>query len=210
MRRCLVIALVLTLGTVASAGAQTAIGIKSGINIANFSVTESGHAPETPYEARKGILLGGTVEIGLTPWLAVQFEGRYSQEGSRQTEMGTTASVRLSYLSLPVVAKVRIANETSPVVPHVFAGAFLGFKTQCGVEAEGAISLDLACEDLDISPPSTDYGVLFGGGADVSTGPGALTLDVGYSLGLKNIADGPGVDGFSRVLAMAIGYKFIL
>jgi hypothetical protein len=210
MRRYLVLALVLTLGTAVSAGAQTAVGIKGGVAIANFSVTENGHPPETPYEARNGILLGGTVEIGLTPWLAVQVEGRYSQEGSRQTEMGTTASVRLAYLSFPVVAKARIANESSPVVPYLFAGAFVGFKTQCSVEVEGAISLDLACEELDVSPPSNDYGALFGGGVEVSAGQGALTLDGGYSLGRKNLADGLGVDAFSRVLAVTIGYKFIL
>jgi hypothetical protein len=192
MCRLLAIPLILTLFGVSSAAAQISIGVKGGVNISNVSVTESGGEPEVPFESRTGLLLGATAGVSVTPWLAVQLEGRYSQEGTQQTEDGVTATLRLSYLDFPLIAKLRIPTGESPVMPYLYAGGFLGFEVDCGVKTSGAVSLALDCDTAGVERQTNDYGAVFGAGTDVRLGPGAVTL------------------AYSRVFLFAAGYKLIL
>jgi len=201
------IAVVLALVAAATADAQFAIGLKGGANISNLSVTENGAEPAIPYESRTGLLLGATAGVTVTPWLTVQLEGRFSQEGTQQTEDGVTASLRLSYVDVPLVAKVLIPTGRSPLTPHLYAGGFAGFEIDCGLNTTGAVSLELDCDVAAADRQSTDYGVVFGGGADLRLGPGTITLDVEYALGLRNMHTEPGGKAHSRVFALAAGYK---
>jgi opacity protein-like surface antigen len=211
VHRFLCISLALTLAGASSAGAQITIGIKGGANLSNFSATENGGEPEVPYDSRTGMLLGATAGISVTPWLTVQLEGRYSQEGTQQTEAGVTASLRLSYVDLPVLARVHIPTGASPVMPFLYAGGFVGFEVDCGLKTSGAVSLEVDCETADVGRQTNDYGVVFGGGTDVRLGPGAVTLDIEYSLGLRNMAEDPDTgEAYSRVFAFLAGYRFIL
>jgi hypothetical protein len=191
----------LTFAAVSSANAQISIGAKGGINVANFSVTENGGEPELPYDSRTGLLFGATVGVTVTPWLTVQLEGRYSQKGTKQTDNDVIVSLNLWYVDVPLVAKAYIPTNGSPVMPYLYVGGFMGFETGCGVTASGAVSLDLSCETA----------VVFGGGTDVRLGPGAVTLDIEYSLGLRNLAEDPNTgEAHSRVFAFAAGYKLFL
>ena len=211
MHRFLAISLALTLAGASSAGAQIAIGIKGGANLSNVSVTANGAEPEVPYDSRTGMLLGASAGISVTPWLTVQLEGRYSQEGTQQTEDGVTASLRLSYLDLPLLAKVHIPTGASPLMPYLYAGGFVGFEVNCGLKTSGAVSVELDCETADVGRQSNDYGAVFGGGTDVRLGPGAVTLDIEYSLGLRNMAEDAAIgEAYSRVFAVAAGYRIIL
>jgi len=210
MHRLLSVAIVLALSAGTSADAQFAIRVKGGANVSNLSVTENGAEPAIPYESRTGMLLGATAGVIVTPWLAVQLEGRCSQEGTQQIEDGATASLRLSYLDLPLVARISIPIDDSPLVPHVYAGGFVGFETGCGLRVSGVVSLELDCDVAAADRQSTDYGVVFGGGTDVRLGPGAVTLDVEYALGLRNMHTEPDGKAHSRVFAFAAGYELSL
>jgi hypothetical protein len=209
--KLLSIAIVLALGVAPAAAAQFTIGAKGGANFSNLSVTENGGDPEVPYGSRKGLLLGATAGLSVAPWLAFQLEGRYSQEGTQQTDDGITALLRLSYVDVPLVARVLIPTGESPVRPYLFAGGFVGFETDCGVKTSGAVSVELDCETADVGRQSTDYGVVFGAGTDVRLGPGAVTLDIEYSLGLRNMAAAQNSgEAHSRVFAFTAGYKLVL
>jgi opacity protein-like surface antigen len=209
--RLLLVTLMLTFAAVSSANAQISIGAKGGINVANFSVTENGGEPELPYDSRTGLLFGATVGVTVTPWLTVQLEGRYSQKGTKQTDNDVIVSLNLWYVDVPLVAKAYIPTNGSPVMPYLYVGGFMGFETGCGVTASGAVSLDLSCETADVGRQTNDYGVVFGGGTDVRLGPGAVTLDIEYSLGLRNLAEDPNTgEAHSRVFAFAAGYKLFL
>jgi len=210
VHRLLSISLFLALAAASSAGAQIAVGIKGGLNLSDVSVTDNGGEPAVPYESRTGLLFGGTVGVAATPWLTVQLEGRHSREGTQQTEDGITASLRLSYLDVPLIAKFHIPTGESPVMPYLYAGGFVGFETGCGVKVSGAVSLELDCDTAEVDRESTDYGAVFGGGTDVRLGPGAVTLDIEYSYGLRNLATDPTGEAFSRVFLFAAGYKLVL
>lgn len=209
--RPIAISLVLALAGASAASAQISIGVKGGANISNVSATENGGEPELPYDSRTGLLLGATVGVTVTPWLTVQLDGRYSQKGTKQTEDEVIASLRLSYIDVPLIAKAYIPTKGSPVMPFLYAGGFVGFETSCGLSTSGAVSVDVDCETADVGRQTNDYGVVFGGGTDVRLGPGAITLDVEYSLGLRNLADDADTgEAYSRVFSFAAGYRLIL
>jgi hypothetical protein len=90
-----IILLGLTAAVTSPAAAQVAIGAKGGINFSDVSATDNGVSVEPPFESRTGLLVGASVGVNLTPWLALQLEGRYSQEGTQQEEAGVNILLRL-------------------------------------------------------------------------------------------------------------------
>ncbi len=80
-------------------------------------------------------------------------------------------------------------------------------------EAQG-ISAEADCDSEEVGAPtnSTDYGILFGGGIDIPAGPGAITFDVLYNLGLGDIAKedptDPKVKVTNRNIQVLAGYGF--
>ena len=193
-------------GSISPATGQVAVGARGGVNFSNLNVTENGEAPEIPYESRTGLLLGATLGVNVTPWLALQLGGQYSQAGTSQDDGDVSGQLRLSYLDVPLVAKVYIPTKGSPVMPYLYAGGFVGFEVDCSLRLEGTVTVELDCETAGLEQ-ETNYGAVFGGGTDVRVGPGALTLDVEYALGLRNIADDPDVEAHSRVFSIAVGFK---
>lgn len=194
-----------------SASAQIAVGMKGGPNISNVSVTENGGPPEVPYDSRTGFLLGATVGTNVTPWLALQLEGRYTEAGTKQTEDGLTASLNLSYLGIPLTARALIPTGESPIKPYLYAGGFAGFEVDCGLSTSGVVSVSVDCETADVGHQTSDFGVLFGGGTDVRLGPGAITIDIEYLLGLRNVAeDQDAGEAYSRAFSVAAGYRLSL
>ena len=208
MRRPLAVAGIITLVAASSASAQLAVGFRGAANVSSPRVTENGGAPAIPYRSRTGLTVGATADLGVTPWLAIQLEGRYTQLGTRQEEAGVTGVLRVSYVELPLVVRVALPVRESPLTPHLFAGGFVRFKTACDIRFSGTVSLDLDCGTAGVGDlRSHDLGVVFGGGADVRLGPGEVTLDVEYALGLRNVALDPTAEVFSRVLVVGAGYR---
>ncbi len=215
MRRLLlgIILLGLTAVVTSPAAAQVAIGAKGGINFSDISASDTGVAVEPPFESRTGLLLGASVGVNLTPWLALQLEGRYSQEGTQQEEDGVNILLRLSYIDVPLIARFIIPTKGGPVSPYLYAGGIIGFEVACGVHAEAPaldLALDLDCDEEGVTREKTDYGLVFGAGTDVRVGPGAFTLDVEYSLGLRNLSTEANSEAHSRVFSVAAGYRLFV
>jgi opacity protein-like surface antigen len=205
-----IILLGLTAAVTSPAAAQVAIGAKGGINFSDFSATDNGVAVEPPFESRTGLLLGASVGVSVTPWLALQLEGRYSQEGTQQEEMGVNVLLRLSYVDVPLIAKFIIPTKGGPVSPYLYAGGIVGFEVACGLHAEVPaldLAMDLDCEEEGVDRKKTDYGLVFGAGTDVRLGPGAFTLDLEYAVGLRNLSTEAGSEAHSRVFSVAAGYR---
>ena len=129
--RCLLektILLVSLLGVTAvpAMGQGISLGFRGGLNSATESV--SGDAG-VDIKSRTTFHLGGIVSIGIQETFALQIEGLLSEKGFKVTEGGITAALEVSYLQIPILAKVILPTPpTSPVTPHFFAGPSLGFE----------------------------------------------------------------------------------
>ena len=203
-----VLVLILGLGMTSPAQGQVAIGAKGGINVANIQIEGDGIDELT--NSRTGVLAAGVIAYAVRPWLTLQLEGRYSQKGTTQPQGdGIDALLRLSYAEVPFTA--RLVLPTAAIVrPYVYAGGFASIELACALIAEGAgVSVDIGCSE-EQDRKKSDYGVVLGAGSDFAVGPGAVTLDVEYALGLLNLAQSPGATAYHRVLSVAAGFKVFL
>lgn len=156
-----------------------ALGVEGGINIANINVT-----PTTTTSSKTGILIGGIIDINITPNITITSGARFIQKGWSNTSNGITYNVKMGYLEFPALLKVKF--PLTEVKPYLIAGPTLGIKLSANEEATDGTQT----QDTDISSlvESTDFGLLFGAGIDFKVGnKTSLFFQPAYALGLSNI-----------------------
>jgi len=174
------------------------IGVEGGLNLADVSL-ENG--ADDALESATGYRVGGIVRLGLPGGIFhLQSGVSLSQEGADPAEDATDAAgIELDYVEVPLLVGLSIPTGPAPITPRIYAGPALAFESDCTLTAENGISVDAACDDptlgeLTLDTESTDYRLLFGGGVDIPAGPGALTVDLRYDLGLRDINATEGTD----------------
>lgn len=187
-------ALGLTVATAGGADAQEVVlGAKGGINIADFSVDDE---EATDTDTRTGVVGGLFASFGLGKVLAIRPEVLWAGKGATALDVegeGVDLEFELDYVEVPVLLGARLASA-GPVRPVLYAGPVVSFETSCEVEASvgGGEAEGVDCDDPEadaLERKSTDFGVAFGGGLEVGSGPVVLVLDGRYTLGLVDIDD---------------------
>ena len=167
--------------------AQTTIGVKGGINVADVSTNVEDISDLV--DSKTGFVGGGFVTLGLGSLFAVQPELLYSQKGFKAEESGLTAQLNTNYIEIPVLLKAQF--KLAMLRPAVYAGPVVSFETTCDLDVLG-VTFD--CDDDDEGfdqRKTTDWGAVFGANLDFFLGPLTLILDGRYQLGLTNLADDP-------------------
>ena len=164
-------------------------GIRTGVNFANVEFAST--SPDIQTEDVNGLVISGAVQYGFTNWLGLRAEVGYSEKGFKVTEEGGTSVVSLQYLSLPLVADVRIPTGTFS--PHFFTGPVAALEIGCSVGAGNAalVLFGADCTSAEADTKGYDFGWLFGGGLIIQSGAPQLVLDLGYNLGLTDITGNP-------------------
>jgi hypothetical protein len=177
----------------APAAAQISAGLRLGANLSDVAVRGYDQALKT--NSLFGVAYGLAVEVGIGAKFAIQPELLYSQHGFtvEQTILFETLKekVRFSYLQVPLLAKLKLGDETVKV--DIFAGPHFGFgigevateSRFLGNTVEGRLSWE------EINQRTDDFGFTFGLGLSFAAGPGALGLDIRYQLGRTNIIAEP-------------------
>ena len=206
--KTIVVGLLLGLTTPAL-GQGVALGFRGGLNRATESVSDDAGID---IKSRTTFHLGGIIEIGIQETFALQIEAILSGKGVAINEAGIKAALELSYLQIPILAKVIIPTPpTSPVTPHFFAGPNFGFEVSCNFTGEGGgVSVSIGCDESGIESKSFDFGLLFGGGLSIGKGPVAFLVDVAFDFGLSNIDDTAGSSDTirNRTFMASVGLMF--
>lgn len=210
-----VVLCVLVMSVFASAlGAQElSFGVEAGVNVADLDFENpSGDVPEV--ESRKGLRLGGVLHYAFARDGVLGFQTGllYSQKGGEAVDGPDRTTLETDYVELPLLLTVRVPTGDSRISPRLFAGGQLAFEGNCDLD-DG--TRERICEDEGIETKTTDLGLLFGGGFGWEAGPGMLTLDARYELGLTNLNDSegffdPGLEFKNRVWQLAAGYRLSL
>jgi len=159
------------------------VGPKLGVNIADLG----GDAEGTSTKA--GFCGGAFLAWEISDWFTFQPEFLYSQRGASIDFLD--GSFSLDYIEIPLLAMLTIPME-GRFKPNLFFGPSIAFNIRAKVSAYG--------ESADIKDiiSTTDVGIAVGAGVKVGDlGPGAITADIRYTIGLTNVLD---VDGYSDVL----------
>lgn len=203
-----------------SAFAQTGMraGVKAGVDFANLG-GDTEQLFETSLDNKTGFSAGAFFGFDLQRMFRLQLEGQYVQKGAKATLGGNEYKVKLDYIEFMVPLTVLVPTQGS-VTPRFYVGPAVGIEASCKFSGDfggGSESLDCGSEELlqqgiDAQTKSVDFGIFFGGGVDFGVGPGALTLDVLYNLGLSDINDVP--DATESVknqnIQIMAGYAFML
>lgn len=189
------------------------LGVEGGVNISDISLDDS----EDELDSETGVRVGAVVRYDFAPdgTFGIQSGVAYSQKGASEDVDGGELAIELDYIELPLLFVVNVGTD-SPVRPRFYAGPQVAFEASCSlVGTDGSTSVDVDCdsnalEEIDeFETKSTDFSVLFGGGLEVEAGPGVLTFDGRYDLGLTNINDSLGadqIDAKNRNIQIAAGY----
>lgn len=166
------------------------IGFEAGLNVSDLSVDSDGNGTE--FDAETGFRAGGVLRYDFAPVIGIQTGASYSQKGAAfENDGGTSQDIELEYLEVPLLLQLNIPTGPAPVNPRLFAGGTVNIEiacnsTQADEESECSVA-QVAGQDFE--PKSTDVGFLFGAGLDFPAGPGALTVDLRFDLGLSDIND---------------------
>jgi hypothetical protein len=166
--------------------AQTTIGVKGGINLADVSTNIEDISDLV--DSKTGFVGGGFVTFGLGGLFAVQPELLYSQKGFKADEGMASAQLNTNYFEIPVLLKAQL--KLAMLRPAVYAGPVVSFETSCNLNV---LDVSFDCDDDEgfDQRKKTDWGAVFGANLDFFLGPLTLILDGRYQLGLTNLADDP-------------------
>ncbi len=190
------LAIAVVIGFGVSNAQSVRYGVKAGLNVSNVSNLEA----DIDYGSRTAYHLGAMAEIGLTRQFAVQPEILYSVQGVKAKEGKATATLNLSYINVPVMAKYYVVNGLS-----LEAGPQIGFLTTAQEKLEG-VGEESGTNDIKKYVKKVDFGLNFGASYDYQN----FNLGVRYNLGLTDIAkerDG-GDANKNGVFQVSLGYFF--
>jgi hypothetical protein len=158
------------------------VGFHGGLNLAKIG----GDDYWDEADHRFGILAGAFLEVRLMDMLAFQPGVSLVQKGTKLSRSIYDLTLKLNYIEASGLAKVK-APLAGQIVPYLLAGPAVGFKIGCDAEIE--YQGETESDDCDDDFNSLDLGGVFGAGLEVSAGPGRLTLDARYNLGLLDTAN---------------------
>lgn len=204
MRR--IILSLLPLLVAAPLAAQTMVGFRAGLN--RSTVSAEGDLTQ---DARMGMIVGVDAAFPLANSVELRVGGAYAQKGSGASEAGVGAfSVKMDYFQLSALARMGTPRDDSGPSFGVLFGPWAAFNLSCNVSANldfgefGSVDGSESCANPD--PTAMDFGVAAGVGAELAVSEGLrLGLDVLYSLGFTNIAQGDPDSGKHRSLTIQAG-----
>jgi opacity protein-like surface antigen len=176
-----------------SANAQMTGGVRLGANLSNMKFSFEGDSESL--DSKIGFQIGGYLDFAISDQFSVSPEILFSQFGGKESEGGETFTLNLNYISIPVMAKVKLGDMF-----NIQAGPQLGLLMGAKVKFDGG--------DFDVKEDytSTDFGLGFGAGVDLDNG---LNINLRYYLGLGNIAEGGDSDFKiqNSAIQFSVGYR---
>ena len=192
----------------ARALAQVSLGARAGVTFSRGAYDDD-DLDELAY-ATAGYAVGVPVAVELSENLGLQAELNLLQRGQR-TEIelfGLTSETitRLTYLDLNALAKAGLLTDALTAV--AVAGPSLAYALG-GRVIDGDDTAGIDWGDDGNTLRRLDVGLVLGGQAGLGVGPGQVTLDARYRLGISDLTDdgdGAAVTLHSRAFSAALGY----
>ncbi len=179
-------------------------GLKGGMNMANLSADPAELEDEG---SLKGYALGAWWGIPLNRRLSLRAEALYSMKGDSETSGGYTATTHVSYIDVPVLAKVRLLNGGT-AQPSLFLGPSMAINVGANSTLEGqGTELDV---DIQDQVSSFELGMVVGAGVDFDLGANTYGVELRYARGLSNAAaETANGDAHNNVIAVmgSVGFK---
>ncbi|MEZ5063459.1 MAG: porin family protein [bacterium] len=172
-------------------------GVKGGMNMSNLSV-DPVELEES--DTLNSFAVGAWWGMPLNRRFSLQTEALYTVKGDTESGPGYTATTKMSYIDVPVLAKVGFLHD-SPARPSLFFGPSMAVNLSASSKLTGADSeIEL---DVKNEVNTFDLGLVLGGGVDFAVGGRSFGVDLRYSKGLTNVAgDAVGATAHNDMIAV--------
>lgn len=175
-----------------TAQAQDRGGVRVGANFATLSTDEEGFDPKT----RTGLVVGLYGVVPVNDIFSFQPEVLFSQQGAKVEDGSDEATVKLDYVQIPALARIRL-GRTSPA--FLLVGPTFGFNTSAKTEFNGE------SQDFKDEVKGSDVGLVTG----VAINAGLAVVDARYTWGLMNIDDSTDPGNIkNRFFSISVGFRF--
>lgn len=204
--------------------AQISVGAKAGVYTSFIDVTEAAEGLTQNVEGLTTATFGIVAEIGLGENFAFQPELLYTTKGFKVSEglninlggfpipAGVTASTKINYLELPLLAKYKFGHEGLRF--NITAGPVVSYAMNGQLDTRANLLLDINPIKTNIDLEALNYERLevsasIGAGMEYETGNGALFADARYVHGFSDLYNAPVVDLNlkNRGVGVTVGYK---
>jgi hypothetical protein len=181
-------------------------GVKVGLNMAKFTGDD---APDDS-KMNLGFVAGGYITYAFSDLFAIQPEIQFNMKGNKVEVGDATYKGKLSYIEIPVLAKVMLSGGEK-IKPSFYVGPEFAFLMSASASAdpepEGFES------DIKDDFKSSDFGLIGGIGLDYLMGTHKITFDLRYDVGLASIADYKNLEGDdakvkNSAITFLVGYGF--
>ncbi len=184
----------------------TSLGIKGGVNIANFR----GEDVED-FDSRTAFNFGLLLNYSVAESVGLSLEADYASMGAKYdgSVLGINTgeyTTKLDYLRTTLLFNYYMGSSEMNIRPELFVGPYAGFLL--GADSKFK---DGDYTDVKDGYEGVDFGAAFGAGLHLKIGEKMwLVPDVRYNLGLTNIFDNANFSGRNGVLSVNLGLTFPL
>ena len=198
-----ILAIVLLLLTV-PIYAQISFGLKGGVNVAEFSITDQGAT--IPQSSVNGFTLGAVLEVGITDNIFIQPEAIFLQKGSELNTSITELKTSVNYLDIPVLLKLKLIN-TDLLNINLLGGPSFGLALNGEETTAGGQTVDINFGGEN-GLKRFDLGINAGGGVGINLGSIGVFGDVRYLFGVSNISEDSNREIKNKGLNLSVGLMF--
>lgn len=209
------------------ANAQFSVGVKTGMNFADASLSGVSESILPDANVVNTALAGVNMQYHITDKLSFQPEVNWVQRGFQAyagtnvnildipVPVGITAITKINYIELPVQLKYKFA--TGNVQPYIMAGPSVAYATSGTIRevAKALIDFNIGTQDINLSNSNFnrwEAGARIQAGVAFKTVLGEIQLEGGYYHGLTDFFKNPIVDvhAYNKGFTMQLGwaYKF--
>jgi hypothetical protein len=189
---CIVALLILT-PLVCWSAHDVVLGIKAGVNVANFTGSDVFHNSSS-----EGAVAGVLARYGLGSSWSLQPEALFTMRGAEFSVDDIQTEQQINYIEVPVLVRFGWGYDAS-FRPSLFAGPSVAFLLKNQIVDGAEINLKGQTGTRDI-----DAGAIIGAGLDHTLGAGDLMLDARYEFGLISWSED--LDIRNSTLSFMLGY----
>jgi hypothetical protein len=184
---------------------QFTIGIKGGLNFANFQINET---KNSRLDGRTGYHAGAFVLFKKDKW-AIQPELILSQQGSTLTINNTDFESNFNYVNIPVILKYYFVQSKNGGGINAQLGPQLGILSSARADVFDSTTFILnRDQDVKHDYKKSDVSLCLGAGWD---SPFGLSIDLRYNLGLTRIEEQESAKNATKnqVFQVSVGFKLM-
>jgi hypothetical protein len=205
MKKPFFVLLFLAAATSSFAQTQFSIGIKGGLNFANFQINQT---KNSRLDGRTGYHAGAFAIFKKDRW-AIQPEVILSQQGSTLTINNTDFESNFNYINIPIIFKYYILQSKNGGGVNAQIGPQLGILSSAHADVFDSTTFILnRDQDVKHDYKKSDISLCLGAGWD---SPFGLSIDLRYNLGLTRIEEQESAKNATKnqVFQVSVGFKLM-